>query len=149
MSDNEENLMDDDNLNGIEAGVGGGGELRIDNGSSTPDSVFDNGKDNGDRASLNGSTGTRTSSLPSLSGILSSFSGRGDLWSTSESTSNAPTTAPPVSDGPDYAGQRKNLTLVAKIATRALIDPCLEKSLVIDEHYPPLVQFLFVLGNAS
>ena len=88
---------------------------------------------------------SQRSSLPSLSGILSSFSGRGDLWSTSSTSSSVPTKAP--IDGPDYAAQRKNLTLVAKIATRALIDPCLEKSLVIDEHYPPLVQFLFVLGK--
>ena len=83
-SDNEENLMDD---NFVEAaGVEGGGELRIDNGSSTPDSVFD-GKtaESGDKASLNGSvdgattttSSQRTSSLPSLSGILSSFSARG------------------------------------------------------------------------
>ena len=34
---------------------------------------------------------------------------------------------------------------MAKIATRALIDPCLEKSILIEEFYPPLVQFLYVL----
>ena len=51
------------------------------------------------------------SSLPSLSGILSTFSGRGDFWSTSS-------TSPQVekSDGPDYLGQRRNLSLVAKVS---------------------------------
>ena len=69
----------------------------------------------------------------------------GDFWSTS---SQSPTSEPVQQKEtglPDYALQRKNLALVAKIATRALIDPCLEKSIVLEETYPPLVQFLFVL----
>ena len=48
------------------------------------------------------------SSLPSLSGILSTFSGRGDFWSTSPQVEK--------SDGPDYLGQRRNLSLVAKVS---------------------------------
>lgn len=106
----------------------------VDRGSNSPesDSVFES---------------SQRSSLPSLSGILSSFSGRGDFWSTSsQSPTSEPVQAQPLKDsGPDYAAQRKNLALVAKIATRALIDPCLEKSIVLEETYPPLVQFLFVL----
>ena len=35
--------------------------------------------------------------------------------------------------------------IVGQIATRALIDPCLEKSILIEELYPPLVQFLYAL----
>merc|ERR1712131_114144 len=86
---------------------------------------------------------SQRSSLPSLSGILSSFSGRGDFWSTSSVSPQSETSND--HSGPDYGAQRANLALVAKIATRALIDPCLEKSTVISGSYPPLVQFLFVL----
>lgn len=146
---NDENLIDDHSIE--TEGGSGGGELRIEETpSTTPDSVFERGDQaNGETASINGSVDSNSarSSLPSLSGILSSFSGRGDLWSTSSSTTTPVSMAKPTLDGPDYLAQRKNLTLVAKIATRALIDPCLEKSLVIDEHYPPLVQFLFVLEH--
>jgi len=99
-----------------------------------------------ENASTNGSESnlvqSQRSSLPSLSGILSTFSGRGDFWSTS---STSPQVEKSSDDGPDYLGQRRNLSLVAKIATRALIDPCLEKSIIIEENYPPLVQFLTVL----
>ena len=64
-----------------------------------------------------------------------------ELWSNS-----SPARSPPIDDDkPDFQAQRKNLSLVAKIATRALIDPCLEKSILIEEFYPPLVQFLYVL----
>ena len=52
------------------------------------------------------------SSLPSLSGILSTFSGRGDFWSTS---STSPQVEKSSDDGPDYLGQRRNLSLVAKV----------------------------------
>ena len=38
-----------------------------------------------------------------------------------------------------------SLSAYFQIATRALIDPCLEKSIIIEENYPPLVQFLTVL----
>ena len=60
--------------------------------STTPDSVFDRGEQaNVETASINGSVDSNSarSSLPSLSGILSSFSGRGDLWSTSSSTTSS------------------------------------------------------------
>ena len=71
----------------------------------------------------------------------------GDFWSTSSVSPQSETSND--HSGPDYGAQRANLALVAKIATRALIDPCLEKSTVISESYPPLVQFLFVLGKCS
>lgn len=85
-----------------------------------------------DSTSINGSESnlvqSQRTSLPSLSGILSTFSGRGDFWSTS---STSPQVEKSSEDGSDYLGQRRNLSLVAKIATRALIDPCLEKSIII------------------
>lgn len=123
------------------------GELKIETSSpSVPDELSTDDpaddKDSNTTESESNPERSHLSSLPSLSGILSTFSGRGDFWSTSS-------TSPPVersqSDGPDYCGQRRNLSLVAKIATRALIDPCLEKSIIIEENYPPLVQFLTVL----
>ena len=87
----------------------------------------------------------RHARIEAYANVVEYFSG--DFWSTSsQSPTSEPVQAQPLKDsGPDYGAQRKNLALVAKIATRALIDPCLEKSIVLEETYPPLVQFLFVL----